>query len=102
MGIKNSYAAGWNNLVHLTALKDIYKQRIFNDMLALSKTLSISHFTFFYTGLAPIDDDLATTIALYEGVNLKGGAMIGHINNIRKITDGYKLRQKLYEINQWW
>jgi hypothetical protein len=99
VGIKSSYAEGWNNLVHLAALQGTYKARIFADIPALSRVLSISHFTFFYTGLAPIDDDLGTTISLYEGVNLKGGDMIGHINNIRKITDGYKLRQKLYAAN---
>ena len=76
-----------------------FKARIFQDIPSLSKTLSLSHFMFFYTNLAPIDDDLAGTIALYESINLQSADLIGHMNNIQKIIDGYKLRVNLYQVN---
>ena len=84
----------------MTILVDTYKAKIFQDMPGLSKTLSAEHFKFFYTALAPIDDDLQTTINYYEGVNLKGEEMLGHMNEIKKIVDGYKLRQLLYAFNE--
>lgn len=90
--VKASYAEGWNNVVHLAELVSTFKMRIFQDIPALSKTLSLSQFQFFYTSLAPIDDDLTGTIALYESVDLPESDLIGHMNNIQKIIDGYKLR----------
>jgi hypothetical protein len=63
--VKRSHALGWNHPIHLAELVTIYKPRIFEDMAALSKTLSVSHFELFYTNLAPIDDGLAETITLY-------------------------------------
>ena len=97
--MKASFAEGWNNSIHLDWLVNTYKARIFQDIPGLSTSLTSEHFKFFYTGLAPIDDDLASTIALYEGVDLKGSIMIGHMNNIKKIIDGYRIRQGLYAYN---
>ena len=97
--VKTSYGSGWNNLVHLNELQTIYKNRYFQDIPTLSKVLSLAHFRFFYSNLSPIDDNLEETIALYEGIDLPGSDMLGHMNNLRKILDGYKLRKKLYEVN---
>ena len=99
ISVKTSYAEGWNSSVHLTELVNRFKPQIFQDIPTLSKTLSLSHFMFFYTNLAPIDDNLSATIAGYEGIKLAGTEFIGHMNNIRKIIDGYKLRQVLYQVN---
>jgi hypothetical protein len=96
---KSSHSEGWNSGVHLNDLVTTFKPRIFQDMPAMSKQLTLSHFQFFYTNLAPIDDDLAGTVALYTGVSLPGGEMLGHRNNIQKIVDVYKLRQMLYQVN---
>lgn len=99
VNVKGYYARGWNNLVHLTELTNIYKEKLVSDIPVVSKTLSLNHFRFFYTNLAPIDDDLEQTIALYESINLPGSDMLGHINNIKKIIDDYKLRKMLYTAN---
>jgi hypothetical protein len=56
--VKKSYAEGWNNSVHLNELVSIFKPRLFSAIPALSRKLSLAHFQFFYTNLAPIDDDL--------------------------------------------
>ena len=97
--VKTSYGSGWSNLVHLNELQTIYKSRYFQDIPTLRKILSLAHFRFFYSNLSPIDDNLEETIALYEEIDLPGSDMLGHMNNLRKILDGYKLRKKLYEIN---
>jgi aminopeptidase N len=98
--VKGAWAQGWNSSVHLPWLVTIYKPKIFEAIPALSLTLTSEHFQFFYTNLAPIDDDLATNINYYQAVSLPGSNMIGHVNNIKKIVDGYKLRQVLYAFNQ--
>ena len=99
VNVKGYYAKGWNNIVHLSELKNIYKTRLVSDIPIVSKTHSLNHFRFFYTNLAPIDDDLDETISLYESINLPGSAMLGHMNNIKKILDDFKLRRNLYIFN---
>jgi len=96
---KRYLALGWNNAIHQDILLNDFKQRIFQDIPALSQTLSEEHFAFFYTYLEPIDDDLATTISLYSGIKLVGSDMVGNLNNIKKIVYDLQLRQKLYKIN---
>ena len=93
--VKASYAAGWNSGVH-SAWLITYKPRIFKDLPGLSKTLTFDHFAFFYTNLAPNDDNLAENIAYYQAVNLPGDDMIGHRVNIQKIINNYMLKQFLY------
>jgi hypothetical protein len=100
VNVKGYYARGWNNLVHLAELTNVYKARLVADMPTASKTLSLNHFRFFYTNLAPIDDELDQTISLYESINLPGSEMLGHMNNIKKIVDDFKLRRMLYLANE--
>lgn len=96
---KASYSQGWNNAYHLDWLKNTYKARFFQDIPDLSLFLPNKHFEFFYTNLKPIDDDLQGIIASFSAINLPGSDMIGHMNNIRKITDIYRLRSMLYIAN---
>ncbi len=65
----------------------------------MSTKLLSNHFQFFYSNLKPIDDDLQVTIDSFSEINLPGSDMIGHMNNIRKIIDTYKLRLNLYIAN---
>ena len=55
---KRSYAEGWNSGIHGEVLLTNYKARYFGDLVDLSTKLSALHFTFFYTSLKPIDDNL--------------------------------------------
>lgn len=97
--MKASSSEGWNHPIHKALLADPYKAEYFKDIPFLSKQLPNKHFEFFYTNLQPIDDDLSNTIASFEAINLVGSDMIGHMNNLRKITDIYKLRVSLYLAN---
>lgn len=62
--------------------------------------MNSNHFEFFYQNLKPIDDKLASTIASYEGINLIGANLRGHMKVITQIKEGYKLRLNLYDYNK--
>lgn len=97
--IKASWAQGWNSGVHLTWLRDTYKSKYFEDILTLSTILSAEHFKAFYNYLSPIDSDYDGNVLLFNGVELKGVQMLGHLHNIRKMVEGIKLKQKLLAYN---
>lgn len=97
--VKTYLAQGWNNLVHSDLLINVYKPQFFIDLPIVSTKLLSNHFQFFYSNLKPIDDDLQSTIDSFSEINLQGSDMIGHMNEIRKIIDTYRLRLNLYIAN---
>jgi hypothetical protein len=54
--VKSYIAQGWNHPIHKDILLSTFKDKIFEDIPGLSKTLSSEHFAFFYKSLQPIDD----------------------------------------------
>ena len=96
---KASFAEGWNNLVHLDTLQNVYKGRYFADLPILRKTLVSNHFEFFYQNLKPIDDDLEATIAEFNQIDFPESDMIGHMKALLQIKYMYELRLKLYNFN---
>ncbi len=82
---KASYSQGWNNQIHKIILLDTYKSRYFADLPSMSTKLNSNHFEFFYQNLKPIDDNLTSTIASYENINLVAANMKGHMKVLTQI-----------------
>jgi hypothetical protein len=71
----------------------------FVDVPVLSTILPELHFKFFYEKCKPIDEDLNGTVDKLEAIELKGVGMLGHVYNLKKMANQYRLRALQFAFN---
>lgn len=92
---KHYLASGWNNQCHAEWLIE-YKPRYFADIINASKTLEGDHLEAFYSGLAPIDDDLDGQIEGFEKIKFDNNKLDKNQRDILKMIDNLKRRRRAY------
>ncbi len=94
---KNYLANGWNHQVHAEWLSE-YKPRYFADILTVANELEGDHFEVFYSGLAPIDDDLDGQIQEFEKIKFNNPKLDKSQRDIMKMIDNLKRRRRAYQL----
>lgn len=94
---KNYLANGWAHSFHSEWLLE-YKPRYFADILTLANELVGDHFDVFYSGLAPIDDDLDGQIQGFEKIKFNDAKHDKAQRDILKMIDNLKRRRRAYQL----